>query len=344
MFEGSKPRRNLVTGGTGFLGSHLIESLSSRGEQVVALVRSTSDRTHLDDLGVEVIEVNFSDGPALADCFAGVHRVFNCAAMVSDWGDWDSFRRANVTNVRSLLEASSRANVQLFVHVSSTDVYGHPDLAVDESAPFRRRGFPYGDTKIEAEELVWSYARDFDLPVVVVRPASIYGPRSSTFGDLAYEMLEQRVPLIPVQRSAGLIEVTNAVHATLLLAENPNTANRAYNLTDGTDASFVDYFGRLAQELGLPHPRLLRIPPKVAYFLAGVIEFAYVSLRLQSAPPLTKAAVAMLTTEQGFSNQRLRDDVGYEPRVDLDEGIRRLGEDLRARRSARALSIGRLRR
>ncbi|GAA2806360.1 NAD-dependent epimerase/dehydratase family protein [Kitasatospora sp. CM 4170] len=325
--------RNLVTGASGFLGSHLVEGLLAAGEDVTALVRRSSDRSHLDRLGVDVVEADLLDRGALVKRVAGFDRVFHCAAMVKDWGTWSEFRAANVTSVQNLLEASAAAGVGLFVHVSSTDVYGHPDRVVDESAPLRRRGFLYGDTKIEAEELLWQFIDRHDLPTVVVRPASLYGPRSKTFVDDALKLLREGTPMIPANRSAGLTEVSNAVDAILLLASDKRSVGRAFNITDDSPVSWQTYFERLAEIAGLPRPRFVPIPRRAAYTAAWAIEAAYRGLRLTSSPPLTRLAVDILTTEQGFSSERLRSEFGYRPRIDFEEGMRRLREELRGRPS-----------
>lgn len=323
--------RNLVTGASGFLGSHLVEGLLAAGEDVVALVRRSSDRGHLDRLRVEVLEGDLLDRSSLLPCLEGVDRVFHCAALVSDWGTWDEFRAANVTGVRNLLEAADEVGVGLFVHISSTDVYGHPDRVVDESAPFRRRGWPYGDTKIEAEELLWSFVREHDLRVTVVRPASLYGPRSRSFVDEVLELLrERRLPLVgPAGRAAGLTEVTNAVDAILLIASSERSIGRAYNVTDGSRVNWQTYFDRLAQIAGVRPPRRFRIPRSAAYAAAWAVERAYRSLRLRSRPPLTRLMVELLATEQGFSNAKLETELGYRPRRDFEEGMQRLERWLR---------------
>jgi oxidoreductase len=317
--------RNLVTGASGFLGSHLVEGLLARDEDVAALVRASSDRGHLERLGVEIVEGDIRDRESLPACLAGVDRVFHCAALVSDWGAWDEFRDANVAGVRNLLEAAEKVDLGLFVHISSTDVYGHPDRAVDESAPFRRRGFPYGDTKIEGEEVLWRFVRERGLRAAVVRPASLYGPRSQTFVVDPLELLrDRRLPLFgPAGRAAGLAEVTNAVDAILLIASSERSLGRAFNVTDGSRVSWQTYFQRLAQAAGFPPPRL-RVPRPLAYAAAWATEHAYRALRLRARPPLTRLMVELLATEQGFSNARLAAELGYRPRVDFDEGMRRV--------------------
>jgi len=172
---------NLITGGSGFLGSQLTEAMVARGEIVRALVRPLSNTSLLENLGVELIRGDLTDPSSLKKAVQGVERVYHCAALAADWGPWKDFRAANVTGVYNILEAAMEAGVDKIIHVSTTDVYGHPNRYVRESAPYRSRGWPYGDTKIEGEKIVWDYHREHDLSITIVRPVSIYGPRSVTF-------------------------------------------------------------------------------------------------------------------------------------------------------------------
>jgi oxidoreductase len=172
---------NLVTGASGFLGGHLVDALVARGAPVRTLVRASSERARLQKLGVELSVGCLEDADSIDRAMAGVERVFHCAAVAADFGSWDVFRAANVTGVRHLLHAAQKAAVTRFVHVSTSDVYGHPNTPADERAPLRRRGWPYGDTKIEGEEIVWKAHRESGIPITIVRPVSIYGPRSASF-------------------------------------------------------------------------------------------------------------------------------------------------------------------
>ena len=172
---------NLVTGASGFLGSHLAEALVARGESVRALVRPTSSTAHLQSLGVELAYGDLTDEQSLRTALRGIERVYHCAALVADWGaSWAAFRAANVTGLRSLLEAATAVGVRRFIHVSTSDVYGYPDSPNDETAPYRLRGWPYGDTKIAGEQLVWAYYREHGLPIKIVSMDDI--GRSATEG------------------------------------------------------------------------------------------------------------------------------------------------------------------
>ncbi len=323
-------RRNLVTGGSGFLGSHLVEALVARAEEVRVLVRSTSDVTRLEELGVDLVTGDLSDPASLQAAARGVERIYHCAALASDWGTWETFRAANVTGVRNVLEAALAAGVHKFIHVSTTGVYGHPDYPADETAPYRQRGWPYGDTKIEGEQLVWAYYQEYGLPVTVARPASIYGPRSVTFVTDFVELLQQRsLPHIGrKQKPAGLAYVTNVVDFLLLIADSEQSVGEAYNVSDGLDISWRQYVNRLAEMVGAPQPRLM-IPYRLAYLVGWLMEQSYRMLRIRQRPLLTRLAVELLGTTQGFPIDKARRQLGYEPRVGFEEGMDRIKAWLR---------------
>lgn len=322
--------RNLVTGGSGFLGSHLAEALVARREETRALVRPTSQTAHLESLGVELAYGDLRDAQSLKEATWGVERVYHCAALAADWGPWEAFRAANVTGVRNLLEAAVEAGVSTFVHVSTTDVYGHPDYPADESAPCRLRGWPYGDTKIEGEQLVWTYHHRHGLPVTVVRPVNIYGPRSTTFVLEIVELLKKgsMVHIGPGRKPAGLGYVTNVVDVMLLAADNGSSVGRAYNASDGSDITWREYVNRLAEIVDVPSPRLT-IPRQVAYLAGWAMEKLYGVLHIKSRPLLTRMAAELFGTDQGFPIDKARVELGYKPKVDFDEGMRRVEAWLR---------------
>ena len=132
--------KNLVTGGSGFLGSHLVEALVARGEKVRVLIRPTSKIDHLKNLKVELIHGDLNNIQSLRKAIQNIDRVYHCAALATDWGTWETFRSTNVTCVHNLLEVALEVGVSKFIHVSTTDVYGHPDYPVDETTPYRLYG------------------------------------------------------------------------------------------------------------------------------------------------------------------------------------------------------------
>src|SRR5271166_5264412 len=171
-----------VTGATGFLGSHVAQALAARGEPVRLLVRRPERARWLEKLGARCVAGDLSSEAALAAALKGCRCVIHCAARASDWGTWEDFREANDYGVGRLLKACESASLERFVHISTTDVYGYPDRdGLDETTPLRDRGLAYNSSKISGERRVWA-ALDAGLPVTVIRPGCIYGPRSVTLG------------------------------------------------------------------------------------------------------------------------------------------------------------------
>ena len=321
---------NLVTGGTGFLGSHLIEALIARGETVRALVRPGSDSGLLEQLGVELVIGSLDERESLVTAAAGVDRVYHCAAMAADWGPWSVFESANVAGVRNLLNACLHSGIGKFIHVSTTDVYGHPDRAADEQTPYRLRGWPYGDTKIRGEQLVWDYHHRHGLPVTIVRPAAVYGPRSTTFVGEIVKLLQQgaMVHIGSNKQSAGLAYVTNVVDLMLLAADADASIGQAYNASDASAVSWRTYVNRLADIIGTARPRIA-IPHRVAYGLGWAMEKSYKLVGVRQRPLLTRMAVELFATNQDFPIDKARATLGYQPRVDFDEGMKEVAAWLR---------------
>ena len=264
--------KSLVTGATGFIGSHLAEALASAGDQVRALVRPTSDTAHLEQLGVELCPGDMTDPSSLERAVEGVGRVFHCAAVVTDWDPQDTSTAVNVEGTTALADAALRAGVSKFVYAGSTEVYGHPDARVSKDAPYRYRGWPYCDTKIEAEKRIWEYHRH-GLPVTVLRPASVYGPRSEgTVVEFVGLLRSGQMMLIDGGRkTAGLCYVTDLTDLMLQVGQAEVGLGRAYNVADGAETTWAEFTNGLAALLGLP-PVRTSVPRWLAYSAGWLME------------------------------------------------------------------------
>ncbi|MFH1086203.1 MAG: NAD-dependent epimerase/dehydratase family protein [Chloroflexota bacterium] len=321
---------NLVTGATGMVGSHLVEALVARGEKVRALVRPTSQVQRLRELGVELRIANLMDNAAVAAAAQGVARVYHCAGLVGDWGALADFQQANVHSVRNVLAAATRAKVARFVHVSTTDIYGFPGRPAEEAERPSPRGFDYADTKIEGEGLVWNHHRTVKLPVTIVRPATVYGPRAQLLVVALVQALQRRrLPLIDGGRHiAGLTYVGNLVDALLLAAESDASIGQAYNISDGVVVTWKQYLDALADLAHVPRARRDHSHER-ALALATLWEGAYRLLGRSERPPLTRLMVELMGTDQDFPIGKARRELGYQPRVTTEEGLRYTGEWLR---------------
>ncbi len=318
---------NLVTGATGFVGSHLVEALVLRGEKVRALVRPTSHTQVLRRLGVELRIGNLSDNATLIAAMQGVDRVFHCAALVSDWGPEEDFRLANVSGVRSVLAAATSARVGRLIHLSTSDVYGFPGRPAFETEHPSPRGFPYADSKIEGEALVWNHYQNVGLPICILRPATVYGPRSSlTVMALIEALRNRRTVLIDHGRHvAGLTYVGNLVDAMILAADQEASIGQTYNVSDDSPITWRQYIDALAELAEVPRPtRSLSHTP--AALLASFWESYYRMTGRTERPPWTHWMVELLGTDQIFPSDKIKRELGYRPRVSFEQGIRYTGD------------------
>jgi nucleoside-diphosphate-sugar epimerase len=259
--------------------------------------------------------------------------VFHCAACSSDWAPRRVFEEANVTGVSNLLAAARRAGgIARFVHVSTTDVYGYPHEPCAESHPAVDAGLPYNSTKCAGEALVWAAARE-GLPVTVIRPATIYGPRSKDFAvEIAKHIRAGSMLVIDHGRApGGFAYVDNVAGAMIAAAEAGATAGRAYNIADGTGATWRMYVDALADGLGRRRP-WLDLPSAIALPLARTMEAVHGALHLPGRPLLTRHAVLLLSRNQEYPADAARRDFGFAPAISLKEGIARTVEWLNKQR------------
>jgi nucleoside-diphosphate-sugar epimerase len=316
----------LITGATGFLGGHLAEGCRQRGWRVKALARPSSDTSLLDSLGAEVVRGDLAEADTLPPALEGVEVVFHAAAKVGDWGPVEGYRAANVGGTRNLLEACKGRQLSRFVHFSSLGVYAarhHHGTTEDEPLPVRHID-GYTQSKVESEQLALVYHKDHGLPVVVLRPGFIYGPRDRTVLPKLVENLKKGIVRYLGDGSQALntIYVGNLVQAALLAVENPGCVGRVYNLTDGEAVSKRRFIEGVADGLGVPRPTG-SVPLWVARLAAWGMESVSRAFGTAEPPRLTQARLKFLGLNLDFNIERARKELGYNPAVRFEEGLAR---------------------
>lgn len=315
----------LITGATGFVGGSLAARMAREGRAVRCLARASSDTSMLEELGLEVSRGDLGDPASLAHAADGCASIVHCAALVSDWATVGEIRSANVAGTGNVLAAAIAAGARRLVHISTTDVYGHGgSSAVAEDEP--QRGFAnwYSQSKREAEREL-ARAPESAPEIVVLRPATVYGPGSlEVIGEIADAIRGGHMVLIARgSANAGLCYVENLLDAILLALDSPAAAGRTFNVTDGLDVSWRRLTGDLAAGIGCRAPRL-SLPYAPAAALAAGLEHAYRLARgltgVRARPLLSRQAVQVLGRDQDFSNAALR-SLGWEPRTGYEQGL-----------------------
>jgi nucleoside-diphosphate-sugar epimerase len=319
------PARYLITGATGFVGGHVAEACVQRGHPVVSIARPTSDTALLQSWGVTIHRGELGDPQLVRKALEDVDVVVHCAAKVGDWGPVEDYRPVNVEALRVLLDACKGQALSRFIHMSSLGVYPmRHHHGTDETCPLpRRHRDAYSTTKVEAEQLALGYYRDFGVPVVILRPGFIYGPRDQAVMPRIIEGLRagtMRYPGARGQRALNTIFIKNLVDAVFLAAQNQQAVGQAYNLTDGEFVSKRRFVEAVADAMGLPHPHLT--PP---FWLSWLVTWGFEkAARLRGAkqaPIFNFTRLKFMGYNLDFSIEKARRELGYRPRVDFSDAI-----------------------
>jgi nucleoside-diphosphate-sugar epimerase len=321
---------NLVTGGTGLLGSHILEKLHEKGEPIRALVRSNSDVSFIDQLGAEKALGDITDRASLAAAMKGVHTVYHAAAQVGDWGPWDRFVAVSIEGTRNVLDAARDAGVKRLLHVSSISAYGHPDgkgLVLDETAPLGVDLYKwsyYSRAKVEAEKLAWEYHNRGDVPVTVVKPSWLYGPRDRASMPRLIRAIRAGKGKL-VGDGNNLLNLTyggNEAEGCILAATMDKALGQSYNLSSDGEITQKEYFNKVAACIGAK-PVTRKVPYKVARTAAFLMEVFGHAFHTKNPPLVTRYAVWLMGRQCFFSPEKARRELGWQPTVGYDEGIER---------------------
>jgi nucleoside-diphosphate-sugar epimerase len=321
--------RALVTGGGGFLGGAIVRRLVERGWFVRTLQRGHYPR--LDALEVEQIQGDLADTDTVSKAVAGCDIVFHVAAKVDPWGAYPPFHRTNVIGTENVLEAMRDQGSARLVYTSTPSVvHSRGDLAgVDESMPYPEHfDAAYPQTKAVAEMTVLA-ANDDDLATVALRPRLIWGPEDT---NLVPQLVERARSgqLRFVGDGSNLVDtvyIDNAVDAHLLAADRlePGAAcaGRPYFISNGDPWPLKKVVNGILEAAGLP-PEGRSVPLKVALLAGSVFENLHKVFPSESGPRMTRFIAHNFAAAHWFDISAARRDLGYEPRVSMEEGLRRL--------------------
>lgn len=314
----------LLTGGSGFLGSHIADGLAARGVEVRALVRPSSSVAHLSSLpGVTLVRGSLGDMDSLADALRGVRAVIHAAGLIKALRPAD-FHRVNAVGTENLLRAvrGAAGDLHRFVHVSSLaavgpSLDGRPRPAEAPPAPVTE----YGRSKLAAEASVRAAAND--LQVVVVRPPVVYGPRDRE--TLAfYQAVKWGV--LPVTGSLdailSMIYVTDCAEACIRAVDASVPSGSVYDVEDGAPSTFRTILGHIEAAMG---GRVrLRVPiPGPALRMAALGSQAFGRLTGKAMMFTPDKVNELRAPNWVCDGAAARRDLGWDPVVPLEEGARR---------------------
>lgn len=317
-------RQVFLTGASGFIGRTLARRLQADGVKVVGVDARA-------DHAAGIIAGDISKTGDWQDAVAGCDLLVHTAAVVSNAVDAETTWRVNVLGTRHVVNAAAAAGVKRLVHLSSVRAFSDLDFpdGVDEQWPVRTDGNAYVDTKIASEHVVLQAHAAGELCATIIRPGDVYGPGSRPWVVLPLEAMKSGSFALPAGGRGVFspVYVDDLVDGILAAAAHPDAAGQVLTLTGPATASAAEYFGHLHRMLGRDgRPRTVSTGTAVAF--AAVVDT--VARLLGQQTEINPTTVRYLARTGGYSSAKARALIGYEPQVDLDEGMRRTQAWLRS--------------
>lgn len=319
----------LVTGGGGFLGGAVVRALKARGDTPISFTRSRY--SWLDEIGVQQRLGDLTDATAVEQAVAGCDVVVHVAAKAGVWGRYADYLATNFTGTENVIAACRTQGVRKLVYTSTPSVVhtGKDIEGGDESLPYAKQfDSYYPETKAKAERAVL-VANGPDLATVALRPHLIWGPGDPHL----IPRLLNRAKLGKLKRigsreiKVDVTYVDNAADAHVLAADELEVgapiAGKAYFISNGEPVVMWDFLNRILADAGLP-PVTKAVPAWLARLLGRATENVYGLFNVAGEPSMTLFVAKQLSTSHWYDISAAKRDLGYEPKVSLEEGLKRL--------------------
>jgi len=316
----------LVTGGGGFLGKAVVKRLLSRGKSVRVLVRGKYP--DLEEAGVAVFRGDVADAATVYNAAKGYDVVFHMAAKIGNWGPYQDYFQTNVVGTENVIAACKAHGISRLIYTSTPSVvHSGGDLeGIDESLPYAEKFTAhYPHTKAIAEKMVLR-ENSPSLSTIALRPHLIWGPGDTQLLPRAIDKFKSgklRLCKGPPKR-VDTIYIDNAADAHILahdrLNSNAGCAGKAYFITQGEPISSGELINRILKAAGYG-PVEKTISPSLVNLAGWMAEAIYSIFRIKSEPPITRFLAEQLTTSHWYDISAAKRDLGYQPRISLQEGL-----------------------
>jgi predicted dehydrogenase/nucleoside-diphosphate-sugar epimerase len=321
----------LVTGASGFIGSHLVQRLLRDGVPVRAFVRPSSYGLGLlQGMDVEIVQGDLANPHAVREATRGIETVFHVGAPMR--GDWERHRHSTVGGTQNVIEAAIEAQVRRVVHVSSLVVYqvigASNGQVMDEDWPYENKADKLGAytrAKIAAEKLAFAAHAKQGLAISIVRPGIVIGPRGPVFfPHLGYKLQDKVFVVLGSGKGIlPLVYVDNLVDGMMRCANNDKAIGNAYNFVDDGSITVLDYLHRFIQETRIPS-KIIQVPYALPYCATGGYELA-AGLGVVKKGATSRLQLNWKHKSLHFrvSSERAKKDLGWSSEVGMDEALRR---------------------
>jgi nucleoside-diphosphate-sugar epimerase/predicted dehydrogenase len=328
--QGGIPGRVLVTGGTGFLGHHLVLALARCGAEVAALVRDPGNVAPRVADQAQLIVGDLRDPDAVEAAMQGVEVVYHCAAITSNAVSWREHYEVNVQGTETVFKAALKAGVKRVIYTSSVVVYGlEPPRnggTIHESAPYDAetdQWAHYIRSKTAADKLAFELWREQSLPVTVLRLGILYGPGGGRPpGRGMFQLGALRFLAGNGHNRLPYTYVGNAVDCMLLATVCPAAIGQAYNVVDEPQIS-VREMSIKRQELVGENARLVALPTAMLSAAARFFEAKHNRNHAVVPPSFSSYVIHSAYRDVVYDTTKAQQQLGWKPEVSLDDALRK---------------------
>ena len=317
-------KRVLITGANGFIGGRLAERLADEeGASMRGLVRRVGA---IHESPLQIVTGDITDADAVRRAVDGCDIVIHCAAMQVGASSRSpllaDFRRVNVGGTLNLLRAARAANVARFIHISTINVHGFPPPRdANADSPLVFTGDFYSISKAEGERAAREFARVHNLPLIVIRPACTYGPRSDAWTMQPLRRVRRGAPVL-IGKGDGIcnaVYIDNLVDLILLALKNDAAVGQAFIGAEGRGVTWREFYSAYARMVGISNVNAL---PRWAV-LAAATGFGALARVTGRAPRLSRSSVEFYSHHVVYDIEKSKQLLGYAPRVSFEEGMRK---------------------
>jgi nucleoside-diphosphate-sugar epimerase len=314
----SNSQKILITGGTGFIGYYLIERLIKENT-VKCLVRKNSNIKFLDNLGVELAYGDLKDIKSLKNAVKDIDSLFHLAAAFGKHLPRHVYFDVNAKGTKNLLSVCEE--VERIIHCSAVGVYGPiQNPPANENFPYNPSN-PYEESKCEGEKIAINYINK-GYPITIIQPAVVYGPRDiSNIFKLFKAIKNQRFRIIGNgENLVHLVYVENLIDGLVLSLKEKKSIGEKYIIADETAVTFLELSQTIADTENVNLPKI-----KIPVSAAKISAYFFETIRkiMEFDPPLTKDRVNFLTENHAYDISKAKKELGFMPKVSLEEGVKR---------------------
>ena len=314
--------------------------LQSLGGDVRVLAIAEEDTSWLQERNVEVFRGDVRDPKTLLEPIRGVDTVFHLAGLMGVWRPMADYRAVNVQGTVNVALAALGAGVRRMVHVSSWTVYGMGLRSpAREDAPLRPFAEPYSVTKVESEAVIRRLVASRGLQAIIVRPDTFYGPGDRVHFERMADRLKNGTALVigSGRNVLPFMYVSDVARGLVLASQATRAVGQVYNIAGDRPITQEQMLRAIADAIGA-RPARLHVPYLLMFAGASAAEGASALLMPRRKPPVTRLAVNIFGTSNPHDAEKARTELGFQPKVSLEEGVRLTAEWYLGRRAESSAS------